>query len=456
MITAQNFAKTIQELVVEQAQAAEQRKAEQNARDTQFLSNIKEAMRQKLEAIRFRIFWEEKLEAEALKFFVQTKKAKDAEQLLLWAIQCQNYAVVQELIKQGVQANAMHVEALNFTLENHSRYAPRATSEQTLHPVKHFGLTLGFDTTINGVRSQRAQMQQPFHLLTTQLKDYANRLNANHAFKNELTAIANAYAYSEQAIQFSGSRVSNPQAAQALAKRYHAGEITVIPCGWKGHVISISLVNGHLVLTNRGESGNRDFGTQIYKIADPQKVNAAFINTLLTGIQNNATPQDILNAVGTVVDPNPAMQIAAKAQKYQNCTYANPKSNVEGILTVLAINNPKLKPAIHSAYKEMTDTFRRELASDLVARYQISYGSEKAMYGELMQAYMKAHALSNKVIDKELVSMMEECVSIDVGANKSIIRTPYRPATPFDFIKAPRPTPEVSEENVVRRAALVN
>lgn len=448
MMTAQNFAKTIEELAIEQALKAEQRTAEQNARDTQFLLNFKEAMRQKLDAIRFRIFWEDELEAKVLKIFIQTKKAKDAEQLLLWAIQCQNYSVAQELIKQGVQANVMHYEALSFALENHSRYTHKTSAEQALHPVKHFGLALGFDTTINGVRSQRAQMQQPFHLLTTQLKNYAHCLDAHHAFKNEFTAIANAYAYSEQAIQFSGSRVSNPQAAQALAKRYHAGEIAVIPCGWKGHAISISLVNGHLVLTNRGESGNRDFGTQIYKIAHPEKVNAAFINTLLTGIQNNATPNDILNTLGTVVDPNPVMQIAAKSQKYQNCTYANPKSNVEGILTVLAMNNPKLKPVAHAAYKEMTDSFRRELASDLVARYQISYGPEKAMYGELMQAYMKAHALSSKSIDQECISMMEKHVAMDVGIHKSIITTSYR--KPSDFILAPRPMPADSHENRVR------
>ncbi|MFO1257932.1 MAG: hypothetical protein U1E78_05935 [Gammaproteobacteria bacterium] len=442
-MTAQNFAKTIEELALEQANVAEQRRAEQNARDTQFLFNLKEAMRQKLDAIRFRIFWEEKLEAEALKLFIQTKKAKDVEQLLLWAIQCQNYTVAQELIKQSAQPNAMHVEALSFSLENHIRYGQKQSTEQVLHPVKHFGLALGFDTTINGIRSQRAQMQQPFHLLSTQLKDYAEHLNADHAFKNEFTAIANAYAYSEQAIQFSGSRVSNPQAAQALAKRYQAGEIAVIPCGWKGHAISVSLVNGHLVLTNRGESGNRDFGTQIYKITDPEKINAGFIHTLLSGIQNNATPQDILNAVGKVVDPNPVMQIAAKAQKYQNCTYVNPKSNVEGILSVLAMNNPKLKAATHAAYKEMTDSFRRELASDLVARYQISYGSEKAMYREIMQAYIKAHALSSKAIDQECISMMEQHISVDVGQNKSMIRTPYTQTSSLKLMKAPRPTPEV-------------
>lgn len=454
MENSELFTKTITELAQAQALEAVQHHAERHAHDTQLYLNAKLRTQKAMDNLVYRIFWEEKLEAEALRLYLLNKKSKDAD-LLAWALQCQNYRVAEELLRQGAQADAAHEDILNFSLSR-GTYA-HVRQDKPIAQVKRFGLALGINATIGGIASQRSNMQQPFHMLCDQVNQYTNKLDANHPFKSEFNAIAEAYAYSEKAIQFSGNRASD-NAGHLLAKRYAEGKITVVPCGWKGHAIAVSIVNNHLVLTNRGNGGDNQFGTQIYKIAHPEKVNATFFQTLASAVQNNATPRAILNTIGEVIDKAPVLQIAQKKQKRENCAYANPKANMEGILAVLACKDNRIVPnsEAHAAYKAMTHTFRRDLAGDLVARYQISYGSERSMYYDLMQAYIQEHSgVHAKAIDQEVVALMLPHVQADVGNQKAMLNSNLKNYGHIPVIPALKPNLITEVERGMRAAVPV-
>ena len=91
---------------------------------------------------------------------------------------------------------------------------------------------------------------------------------------------------------------------------------------------------GYLVFTNRGDGcTSGEYGTQIYRLDDLKKADPEFINCVMNGNSTGTSHADIMKMMGQVTNNNPPIHtIAQKPQKYGNCTIANPRANIRGIL----------------------------------------------------------------------------------------------------------------------------
>ncbi|MFC3908502.1 Dot/Icm T4SS effector AnkD/LegA15 [Legionella dresdenensis] len=305
--------------------------------------------------------------------------------LLTQALLNQDFELADQLTKLGATAGPIEKAAFELALDSDAakRTGFTATQKPTLHPVKHFGLSLGIVmTSKDGTFSQFGHIGPTYQMMADAVGAYAKN-SANADFQQ----IAEAFDFANQAAKFSNSTALGiPEAGEALVSRVQEGKITTIPISVAGHAMGLSIIpdgaeskTGYLVLTDRGitkKSGEE--GTQIFRV-DLDKINSTFINTVLNGHAKGIPYATVISEVRKITDEKPPIQtIRQKNQKCDNCTIANTRSNIHGIqLCQKAIacgGFDKLGKqdleTTHVEYKKFTNQMRVSKVHELVKAHQ--------------------------------------------------------------------------------------
>lgn len=269
-------------------------------------------------------------------------KNSDGQSPLQYLIQKQDFAAAKSLMDYGATLGPVEQAVLDIASDSKAgrEFGLTPPVAEKLHPVKYFGLVLGVEmTSKDGVTfSQYGHIAPTYQLMTDAVTKHAQKNPDNQDFKD----IADAFSFSNKTAAFSNSTPQrNPMAGHEMASRIQSGKITTIPISCEGHAMGLSIVpdgpgskSGYLVYTNRGLGAKSDeYGTQIYRLDDLDKVNSKFINNMMNGFSDGTSHDAIKKQIAQVTDGKPPIHnIEQKGQKVDNCTIANSGSNVHGIL----------------------------------------------------------------------------------------------------------------------------
>lgn len=215
----------------------------------------------------------------------------------------------------------------------------------------------------------------------------------------------------------------------SLLARYNQGALLVLPVSWAGHGICITLQNGFLSVSNRGEGGDQRYGTKIYTIKNPeqvetflQKIMVEVSVAVMQGLLTNRESQDfIINALKSVVDlEHPFDQLDQKGQKRGTCAVANRKAAIQGALYILELRNtllelgtplesldPKRLESIKTQcrersklrYKNFTNAMRNNELDALLTELRAAKAEKKrdvSLYYDILLAIILEHNDFNK------------------------------------------------------------
>lgn len=218
----------------------------------------------------------------------------------------------------------------------------------------------------------------------------------------------------EAAIKRSGSLLEksqsnySPDAHEKLCDDYHKGGLIYVASGFlePPHAIGIALCGNYLVYCNRGardESEKGESPSKIYKIPEGFNVTPEFIKSLM--LANNKDPKSLKAALKGVKEPeNVVVVLPHKTQRHQNCTFANSKGVIEGMLLLLENGNGDVqnlqKLANHyqdqenrSDYKNFTNYIRSheiELVGKMAALAKTK--EMKDFYVNLVKGFIAEHS----------------------------------------------------------------
>ncbi|WP_242602238.1 Dot/Icm T4SS effector AnkD/LegA15 [Legionella nagasakiensis] len=343
---------------------------------------------------------------------------------LLYAFQQQNFALAKQLMDFGATAGPIEKAAFEVALDSQAAKdyglpPPPSLKGKELHTVKNFGVVLGIVmTSTDGTFSQFAHMSPTYQLMTDSVASYA-RTHPNRDFQ----AISDAFRFSNKAAAFSYSTSQrDPEAGREIADRIQRGQVTTIPVGCKGHVMGLSIVpdgpgsnSGYLVYTNRGLGTKPgEAGTQIFRLDDLRKVSPEFINTMMNGVNKGIPHDDILRQVHQISGNRPpVVTLPQGAQKYDNCTIANPRANIHGILlcqrAVRAGGFDKLTRRdfddVKAEYKSFTRHMRASKIDELATALEKKPGD--ADLNKLAREYLKQHPKADPSMRERLEKAIE-------------------------------------------------
>ncbi|WP_454782751.1 Dot/Icm T4SS effector AnkD/LegA15 [Legionella sp. WA2022007384] len=317
---------------------------------------------------------------------LNTAKNARGQTPLVQALQDQDFSLVRTLLDSGAEYDAQALEEYDIAINSKrgqealqqkvisppEDYAPSAPTK--LHPVKEFGLVLGIVMiSQDGVSSQRAPVGPTYQLMTDTVKDYSQSCSKEPA-KQDFKQISDAFAFANKTANFQHSTPEgSPEAGNALSKRIQSGDITSVPINCKGHAMGLSFVpvegnpdKTYLVFTNRGEGAAGKHGTQIYEV-DTKDITSDFINNVMSGHDNGKSHAQIMEHINQVTQgKDPVSTINQKPQKYDNCTIANTRANIHGVLLCQEANrkggfehvNQEARDEVKQRYKDFTSDMR--------------------------------------------------------------------------------------------------
>lgn len=339
------------------------------------------------------------------------------------AFQEQDFSLAKHLMDFGAEVRPIEKAAFEMALDSKAAkeagFTSSAVAEAKHHPVKRFGLTLGIVmTAADGTFSQLSNIAPAYKLMTDSVASYANNNPGNDNFKQ----ISDAYSFSNKTSAYSGSTAKNPQAGEQMAARIQSGKLTTIPIACKGHCMGLSIVpdgpgskSGYMVFTNRGIGSNSsDCGTQIYRIDDLKKVDPKMINAVMNGHSNGTSHADIMNMVHRVADNKPPIEhISQKAQKYDNCSVANTRSNIHGILLCQkAIEKNGFDNLgaqdhrdVKASYKGYSKAMRVEKVNELMS--EITNNPKNTDLINIGKEYLKQHPNAHPEVREKLEKVLE-------------------------------------------------
>lgn len=306
---------------------------------------------------------------------------------LVQALQNQDFALAQTLLNSGAQYDVQALDEYDIAIRSQrgqealqqktitppeGGYASRPDS---LHPVKEFGLVLGIvmESSIDKTSSQRAHIGPTYQLMSESVKEYSQDCKSQPA-KKDFGQIADAFAFANKEANFQFSTPEgSPKAGEALSERIQSGKVTSVPISCKGHAMGLSFVpvegnpdKTYLVFTNRGIGSSGKPGTQIYEV-NTKDVTPGFVNDMLNGHNNGQSHAQITEKIqGVTKGQDPIYVLDQKGQKYDNCTVANTRANIHGILLCQEANRKggfenvtqEVKDEVKGRYKEYTGDMR--------------------------------------------------------------------------------------------------
>ncbi len=344
------------------------------------------------------------------------------------AFQQQDFNKANQMMDYGAEVGPVERAAFEMALDSKAAadaglQRPTAKDDK-LHPVKNFGLTLGIEmTSKDGTFSQLADVGPSYKVMSQSVEKYAER-------EPKFKEISEAFNFSEKTAGFSASTAQNsPQAGEKIAERISQGKITTIPVSCEGHAMGLSVVpdgpgskSGYMVFTNRGVGADKP-GTQIYRIDDLSKVDSKFINSMLNGHANGQSHDAIMTKIHNVAgNKDPIHEIEQQGQKRDNCTIANPRSNIHGILlcqkAVEKGGFDKLSAQDHqnakSDYKKFSDGMRSDKADELVAA--MAKNPKDPDLTNLAKEYLKQHAHKDSDADNKIRDKLEGALARSADA----------------------------------------
>jgi hypothetical protein len=353
---------------------------------------------------------------------------------LIQALKEQNFSAALELIekkqaKMGPVERAVLDIALDSQKARSAGFSPESAKPDAnahkLHPMKEYGLVLGINAVgVDGTHSQYAHIGPTYQLMTDAVKAFSDVAPSPSSFKS----IKDAFEFSNKTAEFSYSTSKNPKVGQALSDRILEGQITTIPISCRGHAMGLSVVpdappskSGYMVFTNRGEGANpENHGTHIYRIDDLSKIDPAFINNMVNGHSAGASHADIMEQVQAVAGNHPPMHvIKQKTQKNDNCTVANTRANIHGImLCQKAVQEGKPVEALSAGeqkevkkqYKRFTDHMHTDKISKLTRALQNNPTDPDLR--KLAQEYITQHPNSKESHKKTLQNALNSTAAL--------------------------------------------
>lgn len=226
-----------------------------------------------------------------------------------------------------------------------------------------FGHTLGLRGTFTAnkvnISLENGEFQHfSFTILTEQLEKYVNASKAHPAY----TKVLQSFQFTQQLLQQHEHSFSK-SAASLFYDRYVRNKLIAFPAGIPEHSFAIALYGGFLVYCNRGKGSQRKYNCAIFPLK--HKLTPHHIQKLMTGFESI---EAFNNFLSNFIDlDRPLYTFHNKSQKYQTCTYANPKAII-GPLSVLVSVSPNcsgdfllkcLRSMPHrSQYKHFTHTLK--------------------------------------------------------------------------------------------------
>lgn len=338
---------------------------------------------------------------------------------LQYALQNQDFALAKTFLDNGAKVGPVEKAVFEIALDSKAAkefgFPPLPPSKEKLHPVKNFGLVLGINmTSVDGTPSQFGHIAPTYQLMTDSVSHFAK----SHPDNKNFQEISDAFHFSNDASAFKFSTPQrNPEAGNDLSARIQSGKLTTIPVSCSGHAMGMSYVpdgpgskSGYLVYTNRGLGANsNDYGTHIFRIDDSSKITPQFINNMMNGHSKGTAHGDIMSQIKTVAgNKEPIHHIKQKGQKNDNCTIANSRSNIEGILlckkAIEVGGFDKLtesdKESVKREYKEFTGHMRVEKVNELVKAIKENPHDKDLI--TLGNEYLKQHPNANPKLREPL------------------------------------------------------
>lgn len=321
-----------------------------------------------------------------------TKNAR-GQTPLVQALQEQDFSMARILLDSGAEYDALAREEYDIAI--HSKRGQQALQQQIisppedyspsspekLHTVKEFGLVLGLViTSVDGTPSQRAHVGPTYQLMTDTVKDYSQG-RSKEPEKGDFKQISDAFAFANKAAKYDYSTPEgSPEAGNALSERIKSGKVTSVPINCNGHAMGLSFVpvegnpdKAYLVFTNRGEGAGGKHGTQIYEV-DKKDITSDFLNNVMSGHDEGRSHAQVMEQIHQVTKgKEPVCHIEQKRQKYDNCTVANTRANIHGVLLCQEANrkggfenvNQQTKDEVKQRYKDFTDDMRSKKVQQL-------------------------------------------------------------------------------------------
>lgn len=324
----------------------------------------------------------------------------------------QQFSAAQFLLNGGVRVGTVEQEAFNqaATSDAGQAYGLRSHARQELHTVKKYGLVLGLKVSAeDGTFSQKAFISPTLSLMNDKVKQHAEQ----NPDKPEFQKISQAFDAAEKIGQYTNSKPQNPKAGHEMKARIEQGELTNIPIRCNGHVMGLSVIPdqkgggpGYIVFTNRGVGARfGEQGTDIYRVDDVSKIDPNTLMTIMNG-KGDRTHDEVMQEVAKLTNSQPpVMHLKQPPQSVDNCTIANPTSNVEGMLVVLKAQ---------SLNKEVSELTQDELQSARTSFQEFSQNLE------LNSAKALAEDLRQNPSDPDLIQLAKACLTQRPDAQPAI------------------------------------
>ena len=261
------------------------------------------------------------------------------QSLLTQAFLDQDFNLASDLLDRGAEIGPVEKSAYDLALDSQNArdsHLPMP-SQEGLHPVKDFGLMLGVDMHAeDGTHSQYGHIGPTYEKLTESISQCAEQLG-----DKDVQEVSEAFNYTQAVTDFRFSTQTKSDAGQALSDRIQQGKITSIPVSHKGHSTGLTVVpdgkdskSGYVVFTNRGlGEDSKNHGTVIYKVDDLSKITPDRINKLMNGHSDGMSYRELkMNLAYMTEGKEPVHRIPQESQKVDNCTIANPRSNIHGVM----------------------------------------------------------------------------------------------------------------------------
>ncbi|CAM2981127.1 Dot/Icm T4SS effector AnkD/LegA15 [Legionella anisa] len=346
---------------------------------------------------------------------------------LVQALQDQDFSMARILLDSGAEYDSLAREEYDIAIrsergrESGDLITPPKdyiqSQPEKLHTVKEFGLILGLEiTSVDGTPSQRGHVGPTYQLMTDAVKNYGQGRTEDPA-KGDFKQISEAFAFANKEAKYQYSTPEgSPEAGKALSQRIQAGEVTSVPINCTGHAMGLSFVpvkgnpdKTYLVFTNRGEGAKPgEEGTRIYEV-DKKDITPDFINNVMSGHDKGHSHAEVMKQIHQVTkEKAPVSVIDQKPQKYDNCTVANTRANIHGVLLCQEANrkggfenvDPKTKKEVEDRYKDFT----KDMKSQKVQ--QLEKALEKNPEDPDLKALAKAY--KDKVTSKSMVAEKSE------------------------------------------------
>lgn len=188
-----------------------------------------------------------------------------------------------------------------------------------------------------------------------------------------------------------------------LFNRFLLNKMVYLVSGWERHGVSIVLykIDPYTIFigeTNRGEHGNKNLGSNIFKVTKTQALTADWIRK----IQLTQTYEEYLSLLKLVIDVStPVFSLPQKPQKYPTCGYINKVAAIEPMLLLLRANflgeltkvgglQKVFNRDKRNDYKHITNTFREQATNRIIYMIEMKFFNVELMY-DLIRSIILQH-----------------------------------------------------------------